>query len=92
VFNHICLLHTVCRSPFPHTLTPALHYCLLQIINCLFTAAYSLYMRGAMDRVAQHTSDGKKLSEFSMVSGGQSLAHEQLPASRAPSCAETLCL
>ena len=49
-------------------------------------------MRGAMDRVAQHTSDGKKLSEFSMVSGGQSLAHEQLPASRAPSCAETLCL
>lgn len=40
-----------------------------QIINCLFTAAYSLYMRGAMDRVAQHTSDGKKLGEFSMVGG-----------------------
>ncbi|PSC73311.1 GDP-mannose transporter GONST1 [Micractinium conductrix] len=38
-----------------------------QIVNCMFTAAYSLYMRGAMDRVAQHTSDGKKLGEFSMV-------------------------
>jgi GDP-mannose transporter len=38
-----------------------------QILNCMFTAAYSLYMRGAMDRVAQHTSDGKKLGEFSMV-------------------------
>lgn len=32
-------------------------------------AAYSLYMRGAMDKVAQHTSDGKKLGEFSMVRG-----------------------
>lgn len=38
-----------------------------QIVNCGFTAAYSLYMRGAMDQVAQHTSDGKKLGEFSMV-------------------------
>ena len=38
-----------------------------QMVNCGFTAAYSLYMRGAMDRVAEHTSDGKKLSEFSMV-------------------------
>ncbi|EFN52092.1 hypothetical protein CHLNCDRAFT_32701 [Chlorella variabilis] len=38
-----------------------------QIMNCLFTAAYSLYMRAAMDRVAQHTSDGKRLGEFSMV-------------------------
>lgn len=38
-----------------------------QIVNCMFTAAYSLYMRGAMDRVAQHTSDGKRLGEFSMV-------------------------
>lgn len=33
-------------------------------------AGYSLYMRGAMDRVAQHTSDGKKLGEFSMVGVG----------------------
>ena len=41
-----------------------------QIVNCMFTAAYSLYMRGAMDRVAQHTSDGKKLGEFSMVGAG----------------------
>ena len=40
---------------------------LWQIINCMFTAGYALYMRGAMDRVAKHTSDGKKLGEFSMV-------------------------
>ena len=38
-----------------------------QVVNCLFTAGYSLYMRGAMDKVAQHTSDGKRLGEFSMV-------------------------
>ena len=38
-----------------------------QMVNCGFTAAYSLYMRGAMDRVASVTSDGKKLGEFSMV-------------------------
>lgn len=38
-----------------------------QMVNCAFTAAYSLYMRGAMDRVAPLTSDGKKLGEFSMV-------------------------
>eukprot|EP00887_Chlorella_sp_A99_P006839 scaffold2.g6839.t1 len=29
--------------------------------------SYSLYLRGAMDRVAQHTSTGKKLDEFSMA-------------------------
>jgi len=38
-----------------------------QMVNCGFTAAYSLYMRGAMDRVALVTSNGKRLSEFSMV-------------------------
>jgi GDP-mannose transporter len=38
-----------------------------QLVNCAFTAAYSLYMRGAMDRVATVTSDGKKLNEFSLV-------------------------
>lgn len=38
-----------------------------QLVNCAFTAAYSLYMRGAMDRVAAVTSDGKKLNEFSLV-------------------------
>jgi GDP-mannose transporter len=38
-----------------------------QMVNCAFTAAYSLYMRGAMDRVVAVTSDGKKLGEFSMV-------------------------
>ena len=31
-------------------------------------------MRGAMDRVAQHTSDGKKLGEFSMVGGWAGVA------------------
>ena len=40
---------------------------LWQIVNCGFTAAYSLYLRGAMDRVAEYTSTGKKLDEFSMV-------------------------
>jgi GDP-mannose transporter len=38
-----------------------------QIVNCVFTAAYSLYLRGAMDRVSQYTSDGGRLSEPSMV-------------------------
>lgn len=38
-----------------------------QILNCLFTAAYSLYMRSAMDRVSEHTTDGKRLGEFTMV-------------------------
>lgn len=38
-----------------------------QLANCGFTAAYSLYLRGAMDRVAAHTVSGKKLDEFSMV-------------------------
>jgi GDP-mannose transporter len=38
-----------------------------QFVNCACTAAYSLYLRGAMDRVAQHTSTGKKLDELSMV-------------------------
>lgn len=41
----------------------------LQVVNCLLTASYMLAMRGAMDRVAQHTSDGQKLGEFSMVGG-----------------------
>lgn len=40
-----------------------------QIVNCLLTTAYMLAMRGAMDRVAEHTSDGQKLGEFSMVGG-----------------------
>ena len=38
-----------------------------QIVNCGFTASYSLYLRGAMDRVAEFTLDNKKLGEFSMV-------------------------
>lgn len=37
------------------------------MMNCLFTASYSLYLRGVMDRVATVTSTGKKLDEFSMV-------------------------
>lgn len=38
-----------------------------QLVNCVFTSAYALYLSGAMDRVAPYTSDGKRLGEFSMV-------------------------
>ncbi|GAB4815079.1 hypothetical protein N2152v2_002125 [Parachlorella kessleri] len=38
-----------------------------QTVNCGFAAAYSLYLRGVMDRVPAVTSTGKKLDEFSMV-------------------------
>jgi GDP-mannose transporter len=38
-----------------------------QLVNCLFTAAYSLYLRGVMDRVVAHTANKTKLDEFSMV-------------------------
>lgn len=31
-----------------------------QILNCFFTAGYSLYMRGAMDKVKNYTSDRQK--------------------------------
>lgn len=41
-------------------------YC-WQIVNCAFTAGYSLYLRGAMDRVAAVTSTGRTMDEFSMV-------------------------
>lgn len=40
---------------------------LWQLLNCCFTSAYALYLSSTMDRAAQHTSDGKRLSEFSMV-------------------------
>lgn len=38
-----------------------------QLINCAFTAGYSLYLRGAMDRVVNVTQNNNKLDEFSMV-------------------------
>ncbi|KAK9866984.1 hypothetical protein WJX84_002242 [Apatococcus fuscideae] len=38
-----------------------------QLINCAFTAGYSLYLRGAMDRVVTLTQNNGKLDEFSMV-------------------------
>lgn len=38
-----------------------------QIMNCVFTAAYSLYLRNVMDKVAPLTSNKKPLNEFSMV-------------------------
>lgn len=38
-----------------------------QLVNCLFTSAYALYLSGVMDKIALHTSDSKRLSEFSMV-------------------------
>ena len=43
------------------------HGYIWQIINCAFTAGYTLYLRGAMDRVTAVTSDGQRLSESSMV-------------------------
>lgn len=38
-----------------------------QLVNCLFTASYSLYLRGVMDKVAPMTVSMTKLSEMSMV-------------------------
>jgi GDP-mannose transporter len=38
-----------------------------QVANCVFTSAYALYLRSAMDRVAEHTTDKQKMDEFSMV-------------------------
>ncbi|KAG1680828.1 hypothetical protein FOA52_008161 [Chlamydomonas sp. UWO 241] len=38
-----------------------------QMINCVFTAGYALYLSNTMARVAPHTSNGERLSEFSMV-------------------------
>ena len=40
---------------------------LWQLVNCLFTAGYSLYLRGVMDRVVTLTVNKTKLDEFSMV-------------------------
>ena len=36
-------------------------------VNCLFTASYSLYLRGVMDKVVGLTVNKTKLDEFSMV-------------------------
>lgn len=38
-----------------------------QMVNCLFTAAYSLYLRGVMDKLVTVTSNKTKLDEFSMI-------------------------
>lgn len=38
-----------------------------QLVNCLFTAFYSLYLRGVMDRVVPLTVKKSRLDEFSMV-------------------------
>lgn len=38
-----------------------------QLVNCCCTAGYSLYLRGAMDRISNYTSNGKRLDELSMV-------------------------
>lgn len=40
---------------------------LWQLMNCLFTASYSLYLRGVMDRVVTLTVNKIRLDEFSMV-------------------------
>ncbi|PSC75907.1 GDP-mannose transporter GONST1-like [Micractinium conductrix] len=41
-------------------------YC-WQIVNCVFNSSFQLYLRGAMDRVSTHTTNGEKLSGLSMV-------------------------
>jgi GDP-mannose transporter len=38
-----------------------------QILNCGATSAYALYLRSVMDRVAEHTTDRRRMDEFSMV-------------------------
>ncbi|GIL62314.1 hypothetical protein Vafri_16593 [Volvox africanus] len=38
-----------------------------QVVNCLLTSAYALCLRNVMDKVPQHTTDGQKMDEFSMV-------------------------
>ena len=40
---------------------------LWQLMNCLFTASYSLYLRGVMDKVVELTVNKTRLDEFSMV-------------------------
>ncbi|DBB06525.1 hypothetical protein WJX77_006771 [Trebouxia sp. C0004] len=40
---------------------------LWQLVNCFFTAAYSLYLRGVMDRLVGMTVNKTRLNEFSMV-------------------------
>ncbi|MEW5320423.1 MAG: hypothetical protein WDW38_011498 [Sanguina aurantia] len=38
-----------------------------QIVNCMITAGYSLYLSGVMTKVSQHTRSGQKMNEMSMV-------------------------
>lgn len=38
-----------------------------QLVNCVFTASYSLYLRGVMDRLVTLTINKTRLDEFSMV-------------------------
>eukprot|EP00199_Chlamydomonas_sp_CCMP681_P001907 CAMPEP_0119105438 /NCGR_PEP_ID=MMETSP1180-20130426/3395_1 /TAXON_ID=3052 ORGANISM="Chlamydomonas cf sp, Strain CCMP681" /NCGR_SAMPLE_ID=MMETSP1180 /ASSEMBLY_ACC=CAM_ASM_000741 /LENGTH=363 /DNA_ID=CAMNT_0007090481 /DNA_START=134 /DNA_END=1225 /DNA_ORIENTATION=- len=38
-----------------------------QMVNCLFTSAYALYLRSVMDKVAEHTTNKQRMDEFSMV-------------------------
>lgn len=40
---------------------------LWQLVNCFFTAAYSLYLRGVMERLVAMTVNKTRLDEFSMV-------------------------
>ena len=63
-----CLL-CKCANPKPTflTATACLQGYLWQLVNCLFTAGYSLYLRGTMDRVVALTVNKTKLDEFSMV-------------------------
>ncbi|KAL6763118.1 hypothetical protein V8C86DRAFT_2507702 [Haematococcus lacustris] len=38
-----------------------------QLINCLFTSGYALYLNRVMERVKEHTHDRQRMGEFSMV-------------------------
>ncbi|KAJ9523828.1 hypothetical protein QJQ45_020029 [Haematococcus lacustris] len=38
-----------------------------QLVNCLCTSAYALYLRSVMDKVAEHTTNKQRMDEFSMV-------------------------
>ena len=56
---------------------------LWQLVNCLFTASYSLYLRGVMDRVVALTVNKTRLDEFSMV---RTSSYDWLPIALSGPC------
>jgi drug/metabolite transporter (DMT)-like permease len=53
-----------------------------QIVNCVFTSAYALYLRSVMDRVKEHTTDKQKVRPRRTVAQEQA-APQQCTASAA---------